>query len=869
MVHLPEVGTNGISNRKKMSSAPPLIQRARHISAIVILLLTAACGGDGTPINPIDPLIPIVQPIEASLSSFFGRPGITLQSRSLAIEPVVATSGCGQVPAANARQIDGEVGDWRGEPTWIAGTGRYDVDEYIWTEYPFDDDGDGDFVYPGAGDALEPKPGTVGRATAVQARYGDNAADVTMVRFAADAAYLYILVELNYLNATDTTVLGFGFDLDQDSNSGFAEWPFEAGISSAGLDAFATIWGDCGALTRGTETTLLDEAGGAVRINTANNVVEIAIPRAALGHAESIRIVGGSGLWDGINGIWAAQKRDTSRVANLLFRDDEPALGCAALEYHCIVHPNRFNVVRQHEILAGGTTGPYAISLDVARLQLGTTEPDPISLRRGNDRYFIRVYRSRIDAEGVFQSSLTAVYLGRYQPYLLYVPDCYESGCSQWPGTQSAPLVMFFHGGSVNHTESGPYPSLPKPGGEPLRAGIADAYASVDTRVGAVVAAVLARGQREPWYRGIGEADVFEALNDVREHYKIDRRRQFAVGGSLGGYASLRMTATHPDVFNGLAPHCITDREDSITAEGAAGLVSPDESPFVIDALMPSLLNLRYRHGAGILDPLAPITINRRLRDAAFGAGLDARYTEYQLGTHCYDFAQALYTWPAAHGPEIASAIIPAQVVHPPVVRYRIDPRQYVQQQSFMGVYDTRELGLDYSAAYWLFNLRVRAEVEQQATNEGAPKGVGEEIVGAIDAVSHVRGGWKLNVKDCGHSLGLGGNLGGNPEIEPYSPTPHDWECQAQDWSGDPEPLITLTTRNLESAGADLYAAGFDAGVPFDLRISSDGPLSLHLRDPFERVPSPSDCAVIRRHVDGVIELDITSRGITCELHFF
>ncbi len=50
----------------------------------------------------------------------------------------------------------------------------------------------------------------------------------------------------------------------------------------------------------------------------------------------------------------------------------------------------------------------------------------------------------------------------------------------------------------------------------------------------------------------IGEADAFEAINDILSHYSIDRQKIYLFGTSAGGYRALMLAEHYPDVFAGV-----------------------------------------------------------------------------------------------------------------------------------------------------------------------------------------------------------------------------------------------------------------------------------------------------------------------------
>jgi hypothetical protein len=814
---------------------------------------------------------------EQSTRPLLDQQTLTVPDRSRAIPALDAVAGCGDV-AGGRYAVDGDPADWTGQPTGINGTGRHDAGEYIWTDYPFDDAGTGELRYPGEREAGTARDGGVDRVSARNARYGGNAADIVELRLAADASYVYGLVRLNFLNAVDSTVVGLGLDVDLDPGTGFADWPLGARLRTDGLDAFVTLHGTCGVVT----TTAggdhpLDALGGAVRVDTAHNVMEVALPRTVLGGAQ-VRVVAGAGLWNPSAGGWlqpvagggqtngtdnvtGAHTAEDPAVFNLLFRGDEPLSdpnNVLSTGSGAPTSRRAFQVARQIEVLSGGTTGGYAVTLDLDRLLPGAA-PDPVPARRGDEVAFTRQYRSRLDLEGLLFVGNQLVYLSRYQPYAVYLPACFEAGCATWPAGR-APLAMNFHGGDGSHVNQ-----VEAEAGVRVSVGLSEA-------VGAVTAAPLGRGRRQPWWRGPGELDVLEIIEDVERVYGTDPDRRLATGASLGGYATVRLASLYPDLWAGAAPHCPATYENSASSRAPGGEVAESQT-FTIEPVVPGMLNVPFRQTSGTGDPLVRIASGHRLRDAALGADLDVWYTEYPNSSHCFLVPAVQGGWMDNHVPEMADLLRRGRVTDPRRVRYVIDARHYPAGPEVIGVHDLRDLGVRYEGAYWVSGLVVRPEVEEEATRLGrlvagnSLGGPGPEVAASIDAASHGRGAGTLATESCGDSVGFAGLQGGNPSALPDEGgstgvmwnNPNHWICQAQLWSGGAAGVLDLAVRNLAAATVDLRGAGLQAPNVV-VRAAGDGPFALTLVAP-GRLTASGPCVVSQSSTPGALtaHLDLSS----------
>lgn len=130
---------------------------------------------------------------------------------------------------------------------------------------------------------------------------------------------------------------------------------------------------------------------------------------------------------------------------------------------------------------------------------------------------------------------------GSAQPYELFVPPAYRAR-RDWP------LVITLHGFKGN---AGDYfrntfgLARNWRGGETLEAH--GRHGTAPTAGPMIVVAPQARGQS--MYRHAGETDVLEVLRDVRARLRIDPRRIYITGGSMGGTGALFLPYRHPDLF--------------------------------------------------------------------------------------------------------------------------------------------------------------------------------------------------------------------------------------------------------------------------------------------------------------------------------
>ncbi len=118
------------------------------------------------------------------------------------------------------------------------------------------------------------------------------------------------------------------------------------------------------------------------------------------------------------------------------------------------------------------------------------------------------------------------------QPYALWVPEGYKA-------RKSWPLLIVLHGSDADQR------MIPEDCFEIPRAGF-------DERM--LMLSPFGRGDVD--WRWMGESDLWETLRLVREKYRIDGRRIYLVGLSMGGFATWRLGAEFPDQFAAIVPIC-------------------------------------------------------------------------------------------------------------------------------------------------------------------------------------------------------------------------------------------------------------------------------------------------------------------------
>ena len=119
-------------------------------------------------------------------------------------------------------------------------------------------------------------------------------------------------------------------------------------------------------------------------------------------------------------------------------------------------------------------------------------------------------------------------FLGRVQPYAVYVPRSYRRA-------HRSRLVWILHSLGVQHNQYGALsPNLVK---------------GMCERPKTVCATTLGRGP-DGWYVDEAELDFFEVWGALARAYRLDARRTAVTGYSMGGFGSYRFGLGYPDLFS-------------------------------------------------------------------------------------------------------------------------------------------------------------------------------------------------------------------------------------------------------------------------------------------------------------------------------
>ncbi|MBB6627213.1 hypothetical protein H5V45_07745 [Nocardioides sp. KIGAM211] len=482
-------------------------------------------------------------------------------------------------PAARAGVAAGRVQPCGGT-SWVAGSTNVCRGSLVYRDYVYDDEGadDGGVGYDTSNTANA--FGTLAAPAGDQRYPADdtNSADLVDLRLTRVGRHVRVVAELGALRRPDSTVLALAIDTDGSASTGGGAWP-GLGVSSTGWDRIHRF------------------THGDPRTNTIRG--RFPLPRAARWRVQAV-----------------TAQAATGTVMNVAFRgvDERAAYKASGDNPSEYPYPGQgaWFEDRQAAALQAGDISEFGHTVRTRDLRPGVTR-----LQRVGPGLHERVYTSRHTlGEGMSYAGIpgrgdggTAAgffaqefnFLGRYQPYGIYLPRA--------RGPHG--LQMEWHGSNQGIVAQINQPGMQQQFGEDLNR---------------VLVVPEARGPNG-YGSGISERDLLDVMKDVRAHYPIDRRRVFSSGYSQGGYIGFRMAMLFPDRFAGFTTWVgfTGDDTNGTPAQGPGSVTAG-----AVGNMITYVRNLRHVPGSMIYagaDELVQVPSARAMQEAF--AATDDVYTWY------------------------------------------------------------------------------------------------------------------------------------------------------------------------------------------------------------------------------------------------
>ncbi|HWC33506.1 MAG TPA: peptidase [Mycobacteriales bacterium] len=497
------------------------------------------------------------------------------------------------LPAANG---------WPGSNTAFSrtsGTGRLADGGLYWTDWLYDDHGT---TTASVGDvSVTAGSPSFGTYTYPPGPAHGNGADIFRAAVLDRAHATYWRVDWNTLAAASVPIAEWTFDRDDNPATGSSEWPAGAGVHSAGIDTALTMSSHGARLisvSSGKVLALLP-----VTVDRAAQSFVTRIPNSVLAPSGSWRIRLAAGLADP-SGTGFAAAPDAlptqPAVYNVTFRraDQERA------------SDNFWDDQAQTSALRTGDVAGFSHVVRWSQLAR-RAHTTPIQPHGWSDRWYV----SRVNLGPGIVTGPTTIedskpnYLGRVQPYGVYVPKSYRPGRltptsadhARHPATQAShgwPLTFLLHSLTQNHNQyAATTPNFSK-------------LACEDRR--SICVTTLGRGPDGDYF-DYAELDFWQVWHAVATAFSLDPERTLLCGYSMGGLGTNQLAMAHPDLF-----------AKAVTLAGAVGNV-------------PALANLRWIPtylAGGVSDELVPITIEQAEARGLAALGYRYRWVIYPEVDH-------------------------------------------------------------------------------------------------------------------------------------------------------------------------------------------------------------------------------------------
>lgn len=201
---------------------------------------------------------------------------------------------------------------------------------------------------------------------------------------------------------------------------------------------------------------------------------------------------------------------------------------------------------------------------------------------------------------------------GKEAKWVLFVPSDYKAD-------KEYPVILFLHGSGETGTD----------GKKQAGTGLGPAIKKNEKTF--PFFAIFPQSQKRSWQAGGTDADrALAILDEVEKEYKIDKKRVYLTGLSMGGFGTWSIAAKYPERWAAIVPVC----------GGARGKETE---------VAQAIKDIPCWCFHGDKDEAVNVDLSRKLIEALKKAGSMPKYTEYPgVGHNSWDKAYAtkeLYPW--------------------------------------------------------------------------------------------------------------------------------------------------------------------------------------------------------------------------------
>jgi poly(3-hydroxybutyrate) depolymerase len=538
-----------------------------------------------------------------------------------------------------------------------SGTGRYADGAYYWTDFLYDDHGT--TTASTGGVSVTAGTPSFGMYTYPAGASHNNGADIFRAAVAVRAHASYWRVDWTTLDDPAIPIAEWTFDRDTDTATGGSVWPASAGVHSPGIDTALVM--------SAHRAELIDVKTGDVtrvriRVDRKTGAFVARVPNRLLHPVATWRVRLASGLANpaGTAFVPAADAvPGQTAVYNVGFRSrtQEPIVD------------DYWDDEAQTGHLANGNVSAFShvIRWSQLRRRVATRQPMPLGW---SDRWYVS---TASPGDGVITDAASvsdgkANYLGRVQPYAVYVPREARHHSIRLG------LTFLLHSSNQNHNQyAATAPNFTK--------------AACEDR-SSICVTPLGRGP-DGNYWGTAELDFWQVWHAVAAAYRLDPEHTVLSGYSMGGTGSNQIAMEHPDLF-----------ARSVTLAGGIGDVD-------------SLANLRWVPtylAGGAEDELVPVNLQAGEANALKALGYRFRWIVVTAIDHVtYELVDSFAD--AAHYMGHARRTTNPGRIDFTWTPSNTPPPAGVSAESPAGIGWTQrpKLGVRTTGAYWLRHLRARS----------------------------------------------------------------------------------------------------------------------------------------------------------------
>ncbi|HET6816286.1 MAG TPA: peptidase [Mycobacteriales bacterium] len=446
-----------------------------------------------------------------------------------------------------------------------SGTGRLAGGASFWTDWVYDDHGAASLGgFPTGQDSeISSLAPTQGVYSYPDGPAHKNGADVFRTATGMDAKATYWRVDWNTLVDAKVPIAEWTFDTDDNAATGASTWPAGAQVSSPGIERALVV------SSRGAR--LLDAVTGKVlatlpvSVDMAARSFVVRVPRTTLPVSGTWRVRMAAGLADAsgtgfaeptlLPGVPVAGLAGLPRTYNVTYRRNAqeppvytdgltdslvalagsvlatgPLAGVGADGQTRFITGNFWMEDHQADALVTGDVSPFSRTMDWSALAAHTTTPEPMPTGYSNRWYVTTLHLGQgaiANPSTQGTGDLRPNYLGRVQPYAVYVPTTYRRGTP-------TPLTWILHSLSVNLNQYGAYdPQLMQQLCEQRHS----------------ICATTEGFAPDMWYFDEAEVDFWQVWHRLASAYTLDPDRTALTGYSMGGWAAYKLGFAHPDLF--------------------------------------------------------------------------------------------------------------------------------------------------------------------------------------------------------------------------------------------------------------------------------------------------------------------------------